>query len=302
MNRTIRKSCGERVFQGFNASLMIALCVVMLYPYVNQLAISLNNGGNTALGGITIFPREFTFHNYVVVFSNEQFNSAVVTSVLRVLIGSLLALSVTTFAAYALSKKDLPGRGWIITFLIVPMFISGGLIPTFILFRYLELINSFWVYILPAAFGFYNMIIIRTYLNTLPPSLEESAMIDGAGYIKILWKIYLPLCMPVLATVGLWIAVGHWNDWTTTLYFMTTKEHNTLQFLMYKVLKESELIAQMASENARLGTKSGVTVPPVTPEAVKAATLIVSTVPILVIYPFLQKYFVKGVMIGSLKE
>ncbi len=298
----MKRSLGERAFGIANILFMSLLCIVFLYPYVNQLAVSLNDGADTARGGITLFPRVFTLENYITVLTNGAFHSAIVVTVLRVILGTATGLFFTLAAAYALSKKELPGRGFFITMLIIPTFISGGLIPTFMLYKELHLINNFWVYIIPAAFSFYNMIVIRSYLYTIPASLEESAMLDGANTYQILFRIYLPLCMPVIATISLWLAVMHWNDWTTTLMFVQKQKYHTLQFILYRILKESELIMQMAVDRAMQGDTSGAGVPRVTPEATKAATLIVSTLPIVAVYPFVQKYFVKGVMLGAVKE
>jgi putative aldouronate transport system permease protein len=298
----MRISNGEKIFNVFNVALMLLLCIVFLFPYLNQLAISLNDGRDTAFGGITVYPRDFTLQNYKTVFSNDSFNTALLISVLRVIIGTITGVVVTTATAYALTKKDLPGRTFFITLLLIPTFIDGGLIPTFILYRNLDLINHFWVYIIPGLFSFYNMIIIRTYLNTIPASLEESAVLDGANSLQILTRIYLPLAKPVIATVSLWLAVAHWNDWVTSLMFVQSKDLHTLQFVLYRVLKESELVMQMAVEQSMQGGTIDQNAPSVTPEAVKAATLIVSTLPILIVYPFLQKYFVKGVMLGAIKE
>ena len=299
----IRRSRGERAFEAFNVSLMVLLSVVFLYPYVNQLAISLNDARDTAKGGVYFWPRALSMENYDAIVRNSQFTNAAFVSVMRVLVGTAMALIVTYSAAYALSKKTLPGRMGITTYLLIPMFISGGLIPTFVLYRFIGIMNSFWVYVLPGLFSFYNMIIFRTFLNTIPPSLEESVMLDGANSVQIMAYIYVPLSMPVIATVTLWLAVGQWNDWVSTLYFVQTKSLHTLQYMMYRLLKESELIVQIMAERARMGLvsseSSGATI---TPESMKAATLIVSTLPIVCVYPFLQKYFVRGIMIGAIKE
>ncbi|MBP1993665.1 carbohydrate ABC transporter permease [Paenibacillus eucommiae] len=293
----------ERLFNVVNILFMLFLCVVTLYPYLNQLAVSLNDGQDTIFGGITIYPRDFTWENYVTVFTNAGFVTSLLVSLLRVVAGTILGLVLITGAAYAISKRNLPGRNFFIFFLIIPTFISGGLIPTYILYKNLHLMNHFMVYVLPMAFVFFYMIIIRTYLQSLPPSLEESAVIDGANEFQILFRIMIPLSMPVMATVMLWLAVAHWNDWTTSLYFITKKDLFTLQYVMYKVVKEAELINEMmvlrAMTSGGGGASQQVTV---TPESVKAATIIVATLPIVMLYPFLQKYFIKGVMIGAVKE
>jgi putative aldouronate transport system permease protein len=280
---------------------MVLICVVTLYPYINQLAVSFNDGQDTIFGGITIFPRKFTLENYITVFTNSGFVNSLVVSVLRVALGTALGIVVITGAAYAITKKDMPGRNFFVTFLIVPTFISGGLIPTYMLYRYLHLMNNFLVYIIPMAFVFYYMIIVRTYLQSIPASLEESAVIDGANEVQILFRIILPLSLPVMATVALWLGVMHWNDWITSLYFVTNKKLYSLQYVLYKVVKEAELINEMAVTRAMNSGMSGQSVM-VTPESVKAATMIVATLPIIMLYPFLQKYFIKGVMIGAVKE
>jgi len=242
----------------------------------------------------------FTFENYGAVFNNSGFVNSLVISIARVAAGTFVSLILITGAAYALTNKNLPGRSLFISYLIIPTFISGGLIPVYMLYKNLHLMNNFLVYILPTAFVFYYMIIIRTYLQALPPSLEESATIDGANEVQILFKILLPLSMPVMATVALWVAVSHWNDWLTSLYFITKKNLYTLQFIMYKVVKEAELVNEIAKTQAM--TSGNVQAVKVTTESVKAATIIVATLPIVMLYPFLQKYFIKGVMIGAIKE
>ena len=298
-----RMTVSEHVFNIFNMTLLSLLCVVFLYPYVNQFVISINKASDTALGGITVFPRVLSIENYEMVLGNELFTNAFAVSVMRVLCCTALSLIVTYSAAYALSKRSLPGRGIFTTMLIIPMFISGGLIPTFILYRELKLINNFFVYIFPGLFGFYNMIIFRTFLRTIPESLEESFMLDGANSVQIMLYIYVPLSTPVIATIALWMSVSHWNDWTSTLLFVQSRALHTLQFMMYRLLKESEVMMQIAADRARQGLATGQdTAPTITPESIKAATLMVSTLPIVVTYPFLQKYFVKGIMIGAIKE
>ena len=273
----------------------------MLFPYINAMAVSLNDGNDTALGGITVYPRVFTLENYITIFKSSDISNALNISLARVALGTLLSVAVTVFAAYALTKKQMPGRSQILTFLIIPMFIGGGIIPAYILFNKLNLLNNFLIYILPGAFNFFNMIVVRTYLYTIPQSLEEAAIIDGANEPQVLFKIILPLAKPVLATIVLWCAVGHWNDWVTSLMFITKKNLFPLQFIMMKLVKESELLQRLASENAMRGIKLE-NVVKITPDSVKAATLIVTTLPIVLLYPFLQRYFVQGVVIGAVKD
>lgn len=296
----IKRKAGDVLFDIFNVVFMVVLCLVTVYPYINQLALSLNTGSDAIFGGITFYPREFTLNNYETIFANQNVKSALVISVARVIIGTILGLLITTGAAYAVSKRDLPGKKFIVWFLILPMFISAGLIPTFILYRYLHLINNFWVYVIPGCFVFYNMVIIRTFMQGIPVSLEESAYLDGANEFQILVHIILPLCMPVMATVCLWVAVSHWNDWISSLLYVTKTKLHTIQYILLKVVKESEVTQKMAESLVKSSVTNQGAKP--TAETVKAATIILTTLPIVALYPFLQKYFVKGVTIGALKE
>jgi len=297
----MKRSNGEKIFNVLNIVFMLVLCTVTIYPYLNQLAISFNRGMDTMRGGITIFPREFTLENYKAVFGNSDIVSAAAISITRVLFATALALTVTFSCAYGLTRRGLPYRREITLFLMIPAYISAGMIPVYILYRYLHLINSYFVYILPTAFTFYNMIILRSFLQELPASIEESAKIDGANEIQIMWKIILPMSLPVLATVTLWVSVRAWNDWTTTLMYITDKDLFTLQYLMMRLVKESETAEQMAIQ-ASMNKGADVMVSKPTSESVTAATLIVTTLPIIMVYPFLQKYFIKGVILGAVKE
>lgn len=294
----MKRSLGERTFNFFNIIFMILLCVLTLYPYLNQLAASFNEGMDTARGGLTIFPRKFTLANFEVMLTNADFLAAAIISVLRVVLAVFISISVTFFAAFALTRKGLPCKRGFTLFLMIPAYVSAGVIPIYILYRYLGLIDNFWVYILPTAFSFYNMVIMRSFLQELPESIDESALIDGANEFQIMYKITLPLSLPVIATVTLWVAVGAWNDYNTTLMYITRKELFTMQYMMMQLVKESELVSKMAQDSAMNGATSMVKP---TPDAVKAAALILTTIPIIMVYPFLQKYFVKGVTVGAVK-
>lgn len=294
----MKRSLGEKTFGVFNTIFMVLICVISVYPYLNQLAISLNDGRDAMAGGITIFPRKFTWENYVTVFSNPAFLQAAKISVLRVLCATSLALLVTYAAAYGLTRRGLPYRKFLTLFLMLPGYIPVGTIPTYINISNLGLLDNFWVYILPSLFGFYNMIIIRSYLQELPPEMEESAKIDGANDLVIMFRIIFPMTLPVVACVALWLSVGAWNDWTSTLIYVTDPELHTLQYLMMRLVKEAETANQMSMQAAM--SKNQV-VPTVTGDTVKAATLIITTLPILMLYPFLQKYFIKGINIGAVK-
>lgn len=296
----MKKSKGEIIFNIINIFIMLFICVVTLYPYLNQLAISLNTGSDSIRGGITIFPREFTLENYRAVLKNADFSRAALVSVSAVILNTILILIVTFAASYGLSRSGLPYKRGLNLYFMLPGYISAGVIPVYVLYRYLHIINSYWVYILPGVFTFYNMVIVRSFLQEIPHSVEESARIDGANEIQILYKIILPMSTPVLATVALWSMVGRWNDWTTTLMYVTNKDLYTLQYLMMRLIKESEAAQQMAIQSAmNKGADIRVTT---TSESVKAATLMITTLPIIAVYPFLQKYFIKGISMGAVKE
>lgn len=295
----MKKSKGYKIFLVCNTFFLSILSAILLYPYINQLAIAFNDGRDTALGGITVFPRVFTTINFKTILSDPNVGKAGFVTVARTVLNVVLALFVTFSAAYALTRRSLKGRTIINKIFLVTMYLNAGVIPVYILYRYLGLINNFWVYVLPYTFSYYNMVIMRSFIQELPPTLEESALLDGANEIQIMMRIIVPLSKPVLATVALWIAVGQWNDYTGTLYYITNKNLFTLQYLMVRILKQGEMIRQLGVEQA-MGSDVSI-VGQTTSESVKAAMLIVSTVPILCIYPFLQKYFVKGVTLGAVK-
>jgi len=298
----IYKTRGYRVFNICNTIFMIFLIIVMAYPYINVMAKAFNNSVDTTLGGITIFPRVPTFQNFKSLLSDKWILNSAMITITRVIIGTIVSLIVRFLAGYALSQRGLVGKKSILIFFMIPMYFSGGLIPSYLLNKQLGLINNFWVYIIPSIFDFFQMIMIRTNINALPESLNESARLDGANHFRVLTRITVPLCAPIIATVTLWIAVMHWNDWTTTLYFVTKKELFPLQYVLHEILQESDRIKAMiraALEEGRDLTGQNVAT---TPEALRNAQVILTTLPIILVYPLLQKYFIKGVMIGAIKE
>lgn len=294
---------GHKIFQGILVLFMILLSVVMIYPYLNVAAKAFNEGVDSMRGGLTIFPRQPTFQNFLTLFENKLIISSAIVSIERALIGTFLVLVVQFSAAYALKKKNLKGKNIMLLFLTFPMFFGGGLIPVYILYSKLGLINNFLVYVLPSSFSLFSTVIIRTYLSTIPDSFEESAKLDGANEIVIMLRIIVPLSMPILATIALWTLVYHWNDWTTSLYFVTKSQLFTMQFVLMKILKEYEQLQNLIRESLEHGRaipSGGFQAS--TSEAIQSAQIILTTIPIIITYPFLQKYFIKGVMIGAIKE
>lgn len=291
-----------KVFTAFNWLLMFGIIVLCVFPYLHTLAKALNDGYDTMLGGITIFPRKLTWANFQALFRDATMFKALWVSVLRVVLSVVLCIIVQFSAAYALSRSHMKGRNKILLFLAIPMFFNGGMIPQYLLYVKCGLINNFWVYILPGLFSYYNMIVMKSFIDSsIPDSLPEAASLDGANEFRILWQIVFPLCKPVLATVALWIAVGAWNSWTDTMYYITKPELHTLQYKLMELVRESERLKALIQEAALAGEELGEEVKS-TPESMVSAQVIVTTIPIIVLYPFLQKYFVKGVTLGAVKS
>jgi putative aldouronate transport system permease protein len=300
----IKRSVGEILFDSANILFLAVFAFLTLYPFWYIFILSLNEGKDSAMGGIWFWPRKWTLANYQYVLLNKQVLIAYRTTILRTVIGAVLSVLVTGTAAYSLSKHYLPGRNAFITLCLIPMFIGGTLVANFVLIAKLGMLNTFWVYIIPGAFSFFNMIIMRTYFYTIPPSLEESAKIDGATTYRIFFQLVMPLSMPIIATIFLFNAVGYWLDFSTNmLYTAGNKALMTLQYLLYLLILSKEASMNTLTENRPMtGAAWSNKSQEVTSQAVKMAVIMVATLPILFVYPFLQKYFVKGVLIGSVKE
>ncbi len=284
---------------------MVVVLVVCLFPYLHVLAKALNDSLDTAMGGISIFPRSPTLYNFASILKRASIFRALEMSVLRVAMGTALSVFVNFACAFAIRKRTLAGRNAILTFLMLPMFFTGGIIPNYIMYSRVGLLDNFLVYILPNAFSFFSVLLVRTYMtSSIPSSLEESAMIDGAGPFAVLWRIYLPLSKPILATLTLWVAVYHWNDWITTLYYAQTNPRIfTLQYQLMRILRESEAVQRLISESVIRGAGvSAKAMPRLTPESIQNAQIVITILPVVLVYPLLQRHFIKGVMIGAIKE
>jgi len=294
-----RKSWSDRIFDLFVYVIILFVVVVTTYPFLNVLAISLNDSIDSVRGGITIFPRDFTLDNYIKIFSFSGLITGFKISALRTIIGTLLGLISASMLAFAISRVEFQARKWISTFLALTMYISGGLIPTYILMRDLGLMNTFAVYVLPGVVSAFNVFVIRSFIDGIPYALQESAKLDGANDFTIYWRIILPLAKPALATIALFLAVGQWNAWFDTyLYNGSNEALTTLQYELMKVLQST---TSGNGGDYRTTVLSNAT-NQVSPESIKMAITIVVTVPILIVYPFLQKYFVKGMTLGAVKS
>ncbi|MDD9268125.1 carbohydrate ABC transporter permease [Paenibacillus sp. GCM10023248] len=288
----IRSSPGEKVFAIINYVFFVLLGLSTIFPFINLIAKSLSGESAVVSGMVTLYPIDFQIGTYKYVASNSLFLNAFTVSVTVTAIGSLLALFMTTLAAYPLSKPRLRGRRWFIIVYLFTMLFSGGLIPTYLLMHTLHLIDKLPVLFLPFMINVYNMLIIKNYFESLPDSLEESAKIDGASNMTILWRIMLPLSLPVLATIGLFYAVTFWNDYFTSLIYINSADLKPLQLYLKELFVSSTDAFLRTNVDASLN---------VSPQSIQAASIILATLPIVLVYPFLQKYFVKGVLVGSVK-
>ena len=291
-----KTSFGDKIFTVCNVLFMIAFVVITLYPVLNTLAISLNDGTDALRGGIYLFPRKFTMKNYMTVLEKDNLVTGAYITVARTVVGTVLSLVTNAILAYIVSRKRFLFKQQLSLFWVVTMYVNGGMIPTFLLFKGLHLTNSFWVYVIPGMISAFNMLVIRTYMNGIPDSLEESAQLDGAGYMTIFWKIISPLCKPVYATVALFVAVGQWNSWfDAMLYNRMSSEYTTLQYELMKLLSS---VTNQGNSAEAMKNAAGT----VTPTSVRAAATILTMLPIVCLYPFLQRYFVTGLTIGGVKE
>ncbi|KKC47961.1 MULTISPECIES: carbohydrate ABC transporter permease [Paenibacillus] len=299
MNKAFNATRGERAFDVVNILIMLLLVVVTLYPFLNVLAISLNNSQDTVRGGIGLWPRQFTLENYKVIFAYEGLLQGFKVSILRTVVGTVLGLLSASMLAFTLSRADFQARRFVSVFLALTMYFSGGLIPVYILMRDLHLIGTFWVYVLPGMVGAFNVFVIRSFIDGLPFALQESAKLDGANDFTIYWRIILPLAKPALATIALFLAVGQWNAFLDTyLYNGSSETWTTLQYELMKVLQST----QQGGANMRTSNEDMTKLMnQVSPESIKMAITIVVTVPILAVYPFLQRYFVGGMTLGAVK-
>jgi putative aldouronate transport system permease protein len=295
-----RVSLGDRIFDIVNYTLLCLLMVVTLYPFLNTLAVSFNDATDSIRGGIYLWPRKWTLENYKFVFENASVVQATWISVLRTVIGTVLTVFCSAMVAYTISRPEYVLRKFVTIAFILTMYINGGLIPNYLLIRDLGLIGSFWVYIWPGLIGVFNLIVIRSFIENLPDNILESAKIDGAGDFRTFFSICLPLCTPVLATVALFTGVFQWNSWFDVFLYNSSYENlSTLQYELQKTLQFSNASNRAVDFNA---AAQGAGATQVTPIAIRATMTIVASVPIIMVYPFLQKYFVKGMMVGGVKE
>ena len=292
----IPRTLEDRVISFTVGLIMLIVFFATFYPFWYALILSFNEGVDALRGGIYLWPRKFTLENYQAVMGIDYIPTAFLVSVSRTVLGTILCLAFTGLFAYACSHKKLMFRKLYITAMIITMYFSGGLIPQYMLFKGLGLMNTFWVYIIPNLFASFNAVIMINAFREIPESLEEAAVLDGANDLKIFFRIILPVSMPTIATMALYSGVWHWNTWTDSAFFVSEKSLKTLSNVMITLINQSESAAQTMVGQINRGsvTYSAMTLRP--------AAMVICVIPIVVVYPFLQKYFVKGIMLGSVKE
>ncbi|UQZ87537.1 Inner membrane ABC transporter permease protein YcjP [Paenibacillus konkukensis] len=296
MKPSTRMSKGEVVFQIILVFVISLLCIMTLYPFIHVLSVSFSSASEAIRPGIHLFPREFTLAAYKKAVLLDGIWIGFGNTIFRTLIGTALSVFAMSLGAYALSKKTLPHRNFITMAVVLTMFFSGGLIPTFLLMKELGLYDTRWALIIPGLYNTFYMLILRNFFMGLPEELEESAKIDGAHDLRILFQLILPLSKPILATISLWVAVHLWNEWFNGLIYIRDQSKIVLQIYLRRLIVENmdSDLQSLMEQGMDLHTQA-------VPESIKAAVLMIGTVPILLVYPFIQKYFVKGIMVGSLK-
>lgn len=286
----IKRTAGDKIIDVIIYIILGGLSVITIIPFLQVITISMSPSEEVIKYGMHLFPTKFDFEGYRRVFEYELIWKAYYNTIVRTVLGTGLSVLLTIIGAYPLSKKYLPNRNLWTGLIVFTMYFSGGLIPTYILVNSLGLRDSINALILPGAVSAFTLIVTRNFFMTIPESVEESARIDGANDIYILYKIMIPLSLPIIATISLWYGVGHWNAWFDCMIYMKTQSKFVLQYVLRMILLEGSIQDMAADQMVAVNS-----------DTMKMATLVVATLPIICVYPFLQKYFVKGVMIGSLK-
>ena len=299
----MKETVGEKVFNVFNIIILSLLSASFLYPFWNRFVLSFNDSLDSLRGGVYFWPRIFTLDNYQAVLSDSTIYRAYVITILKTVFGTLTSVTFTGMFAYGLSKKKLMFRNFYLTICTITLFFSGGLIPTYLLYRSLGLLDNFMVYIIPGLWSVGNMLVMKSFFVGLPNALEEAAEIDGCNHLQIFFQIIIPLSMPVISTVALMNAIAHWNGWFDAYIYINNETLYPLQTVLMKIINQSNMITAMKSgEMFQSQTDVSVSSGMVTSEGIKMATMMVTVGPIILVYPFFQKYFVKGMTLGSIKE
>jgi putative aldouronate transport system permease protein len=299
----LKRTSEDLILDVFITAAMISVAFITLYPFWYVLIQAFNDAADATLGGIYFWPRKFTFQNFIELLGEQNWSHAIVISIMRTLIGTILGVFCTSIAAFAFSFDHLMGRKIYYKLFIFTMYFGGGMIPFYVLLRSINMLNTFWVYVIPGMLNVYYMLIVINFYRTIPSSLYESARLDGAGDLHLYVNIALPLSKASLATIALFFAVNQWNAWLDSVYYVQKASLRPLAYLMMDVINRSARLSQMyETASAAAVDMASSAVSTTTTTALQMTAMVLAVFPILMIYPFLQRYFVKGVMIGSIKE
>ena len=292
----IKKSASRKVFEVFNYIFLTLVMCISMFPLVHMFALSFSSKSAAAAGWVTIFPVNFTLEAYDYILSQPQYFKSFGISVVRVILGTSISVFITIISAYAMSQTDdkFHGRKFYVALFMITMLFNGGIIPTFLVIKQVKIYDTIWALVLPSAVQTFNIIMMQNFFRGLPPSLAESAFMDGANHFQVLWRIYIPISKPSLATVGLFTMVGHWNSWFDGMMYMTKTEKYPLQTYLRNIIQSVDMASMdLDSAGAMLDISA---------KTLTAAQIFVAVLPILVVYPLLQKHFIAGMTLGSVKE
>ena len=294
--KKITRTPGEWVLDIVKVVFLAFVVVVTVYPFWNIFIISINDATDAIRGGLYFLPRKLSLSSYAEILRRSTFLASIKVSVGRTLIGTPIAVLVTAMLAYPLSRKDLVGRKFWNLLFVFTMYFGGGLVPYYMVLKGIHMLNTFWVFIFPMMMSVYNMILIRSYIESMPDSLFEAAKIDGANDLVVFVKMVIPLSKPILMTVALFVAINQWNSWFDAYLYTSDQALKPMQSILVEILNQYQTGA--STSQAMSNAKAGVTV---TPDSIRMAATMVATLPIIMVYPFVQKYFVKGIMLGAVQ-
>lgn len=294
----VKKSTGDKIFDAILYLILTVIVLCTLYPFWSQVVISLDGAGTDSTAyssGIVLLPTQLSFESYKLAFKFDALWSGYFNTIIRTALGVGLSVFFTAITAYPLAKKDLPWNRTFTSIILFTMLFGGGTIPSYLLIKELHLLNTIWSLVLPGMIGAFNVMIMRNFFRSIPDELEESARVDGAGYVRIFTQIVMPLSKPVLATIALWVGVGHWNAWFDSMIYISDPTKQVLQIVLRKIIIQNNM-ADINSVIQNIGNKTEFS-----GRQLQSTVIMFSIIPMLVVYPFIQKYFVKGVMIGAIK-
>lgn len=296
--RPVKKE--DILFKIVNYSIFLLFTFLCAYPFYYLIINSISSNELSSNGMINFLPRQIHFQNYKDVFQLSGLSSAVIVSIARTVLGTACTVMASAYLGFMFTQKKMWHRSFFYRFIVVTMYFSAGLIPMFMTMKLLHLTNSFWVYIIPGIVQPFNVIMVKTFIESIPTSLQEAAEVDGAGVLTVFFKVILPTCTPILATIAIWAAVGQWNSFQDTLIYITDQKLYSLQYLLYIYLNQANSLAALVKSSTNIGAVADL-VTKQTPTSIRMTISVVVVLPILFIYPMFQKYFVKGIMIGAVK-